>query len=202
MPVAEQAFRRRREATREGRRETLIVELVIGRVARAHGLRGEVAVQVRTDEPERRFADGAVFSTDRGRLTIISTRWSGPRLLVRFDEVADRESAERLRGVELLVEVSDDETPDDPDEFYDHQLVGLRALDVAGGEVGRVDAVLHLPAHDVLVVERDGREALVPFVAEYVPAVDVVAGSLTISDHSGLLEPLLGDETADAPEGA
>jgi 16S rRNA processing protein RimM len=174
---------------------------MIGRVARAHGLRGEVAVALRTDEPERRFAVGTVFSTDRGVLTVAATRWSGPRLLVRFAEVADRDAAERMRGAALVLEVSDDETPDDPDEFYDHQLVGLRALDAAGDEVGRVGAVLHLPAHDVLVVEHDGREALVPFIAEFVPAVDVAAGSVTIADRSGLLDPLLGDRSADAPKG-
>jgi 16S rRNA processing protein RimM len=179
-----------------------VIEVLVGRVGRAHGLRGEVAVEVRTDEPERRFADGTVFSTDRGRLTVVASRWSGPRLLIQFDEVADRDAAERLRGVELLVEVSEDETPDDPDEFYDHQLVGLRALDAQGDEVGRVGAVLHLPAHDVLVVERDGREALVPFVAEHVPAVDVAAGSVTISDHAGLLDPLRDDRSAGASKGS
>jgi 16S rRNA processing protein RimM len=156
-------------------------------------VRGEVVVEVRTDEPERRFAAGTAFSTDRGALTVAAARWSGPRLLVRFAEAADRDAAERLRGAELLLEVSDDETPDDPDEFYDHQLVGLRALDPAGADVGRVEAVLHPPAHDVLVIERDGREALVPFVARYVPAVDVAAGTITIADGSGLLDPLGAD---------
>ncbi|HSS67382.1 MAG TPA: ribosome maturation factor RimM [Nocardioidaceae bacterium] len=178
------------------------MEVLVGRVARAHGLRGEVAVEIRTDVPELRFAVGAVFGTDRGTLTVAATRWNSARLLIRFKEAADRESAERLRGTQLLVEIDADETPDDPDEFYDHQLIGLRALDAAGAEIGRVGAVLHLPAQDVLVVERDGREALVPFVSEHVPAVDVVAGSLTIADGSGLLEPLSDDETADAPEGA
>jgi 16S rRNA processing protein RimM len=200
MPAAESALRRRLDVERADG-SALIVELVIGRVARAHGLRGEVAVQLRTDEPERRFAVGTVFSTDRGGLTVAGIRWNGPRLLVRFAEVADRDAAERMRGAALLLEVSDDETPDDPDEFYDHQLVGLRAVDAAGDEVGRVGAVLHLPAHDVLVVERDGREALVPFIVEYVPAVDVAAGSVTISDRSGLLDPLLGDRPAGASKG-
>jgi 16S rRNA processing protein RimM len=153
-------------------------------------VRGEVAVEVRTDEPERRFAVGSAFSTDRGRLTVVATRWTGPRLLVRFDEIGDRDAAERLRGVELALEVSADESPDDPEEFYDHQLIGLRAVDVAGADLGRVSAVLHLPAHDVLVVERSGRQALVPFVAAHVPTVDVAGGSVTITDGIGLLEPL------------
>jgi len=174
----------------------------VGRVSRAHGVRGEVAVELRTDEPERRFAAGTVLATDRGRLTVAATRWNGPRLLVRFDEVGDRDTAERLHGAELLLDVRDDETPDDPDEFYDHQLVGLRALDAVGDEVGRVVAVLHLPAHDVLVVEREGREALVPFVAEHVPEIDVAAGSVTVSERSGLLEPLFGDAATRASKEA
>jgi 16S rRNA processing protein RimM len=156
-------------------------------------VRGEVAVEVRTDEPDRRFAVGTAFSTDRGVLTVSATRWSGARLLVTFAEAAGRDAAERLRGAELLVDVSADESPDDPDEFYDHQLIGLRALDEADVEVGRVGAVLHLPAHDVLVVERDGREALVPFVAQHVPAVDIAAGTVTIAAGSGLLDSLAGD---------
>jgi 16S rRNA processing protein RimM len=106
---------------------------------------------------------------------------------VRFEEAADRDAAERLRGVELLLEVSADETPDDPEEFYDHQLVGLRAVGASGTELGRVSGVLHLPAHDVLVIERrEGEEALVPFVAQHVPAVDVRGGSVTIADGLGL----------------
>jgi 16S rRNA processing protein RimM len=177
--------------------ETL--EVVVGVIGRAHGIRGDVTMDVRTDEPERRFAVGTAFRTDRGTLTVAGSRWSGPRLLIRFAEAADRDAAERLRGAELLLEVSDDETPDDPDEFYDHQLVGLRALDAAGDEVGRVGGVLHLPAHDVLVIERDGREALVPFVARHVPTVDLAVGAVTIADDSGLLEPL-GTDPAVASE--
>jgi 16S rRNA processing protein RimM len=113
--------------------------------------------------------------------------------LIQFAEAADREAAERLRGAELLVEVSADESPDDPEEFYDYQLIGLRAIDAAGTEVGRVGSVLHLPAHDVIVVERGGREALVPFVSQHVPSVDVAGGTVTIDDEFGLLEPLLAD---------
>jgi 16S rRNA processing protein RimM len=165
-------------------------------------VRGEVTVDVRTDEPERRFAVGTVFATDRGALTVVATRWNGARLLVRFDEVVGREAAERLRGAQLLVDVSADESPDDPDEFYDHQLIGLRAIDSAGAEVGRVSAVLHLPAHDVLVVEHEGREALVPFVSEHVPAVDVAAGSVTVAEGSGLLDPLREDLSTGAGEGS
>jgi 16S rRNA processing protein RimM len=172
----------------------------VGRVARAHGLRGEVAVELRTDEPERRFAVGTTFASDRGALTVAANRWNGARLLVRFDEVTDRDAAERLRGAKLTLDVSADETPDDPDEFYDHQIVGLRAVDESGVEVGCIAAVLHLPAHDVLVVERDGREALVPFVAAHVPQVDVAVGSVTIAAGSGLLDSLDDEQPSTASQ--
>jgi 16S rRNA processing protein RimM len=177
------------------------IEVLVGRVARPHGVQGEVALEVRTDEPERRFAVGTAFSTSRGRLTVAATRWSGRRLLVCFEEAADRDAAERLRGTELVLEVSDEETPDDPEEFYDHQLIGLRVVGVSGDALGRIASVLHLPAHDVLVVERNGTEAMVPFVAEHVPAVDVAGGSVTVADGSGLFDDLVaGDRLAQADE--
>jgi 16S rRNA processing protein RimM len=168
-------------------------ELVIGRVGRAHGVRGEVAVDVRTDDPERRFVVGAKLMTDpaaAGPLTVASTRPHQGRLLVRFDEVPDRNAADGLRGVQLVVEVSEADRPPDPEEFYDHQLVGLRVQDEAGSVVGEVAGVLHHPAHEVLVVRRDeGPDALVPFVAELVPEVDVEHGRVTVADRPGLLDP-------------
>jgi 16S rRNA processing protein RimM len=163
-------------------------------------VRGEVAVDLRTDEPDRRFTPHAELRTARGRLTVASSRWSGARLLVRFEEARDRTAAERLRGADLFLEVSEDERPDDPDEFYDRQLVGLRAVDEDGADMGVVGDVLHLPAHDVLVVERGGRQALVPFVTEFVPAVDLSAGSLTVCDRAGLLDDLRDDADETAAE--
>jgi 16S rRNA processing protein RimM len=169
------------------------VDLVIGRVGRAHGVRGEVAVDVRTDDPQHRFVVGARLQTDpaaAGPLTVVSTRPHQGRLLVRFDEVHDRNAADGLRGVLLTVEVSDAEQSPDPEEFYDHQLVGLRVHDRAGQVVGKVTEVLHHPAHDVLVVRRnEGPEALVPFVTDLVPDVDVEHGRLTVADRPGLLDP-------------
>jgi 16S rRNA processing protein RimM len=169
------------------------VDVVIGRIGRAHGVRGEVAVDVRTDEPEQRFAAGAVLGTDpqaAGPLTVTGSRPHGGRLLVRFDEVTDRGAAEGLRGVLLTAAVSDADRPDDPEEFYDHQLVGLKVVDGAGVVVGEVADVLHHPAHDLLVVRRDaGGEDMVPFVAALVPDVDLDRGRLTVSDRPGLLDP-------------
>jgi len=167
------------------------VEVLVGRLGRAHGLRGEVAVDVRTDEPERRFAPGAAFRTSRGVLTLTRHRWHGDRLLATFAELTDRTAAEEWRGVELKVDVSATDRPDDPEEFYDHQLVGLLVVDETGDELGRVTEVLHLPGQDLLAVATDrpgvDGEVLVPFVTEIVPEVDLAAGRLVARPPAGLL---------------
>ncbi len=168
--------------------------LVAGRVGRAHGVQGAVGVEVRTDDPDARFAPGAALRTepDRGLLTVVSSRWHSGRLLVSFDGVDDRTAAEALRGTMLLVDVDEDARFDDPDEFYDHQLIGLTAL-VAGSPgtvAGTITDVLHLPAQVLLAVKRpDGVEVLVPFVAELVPDVDLAAGTVTVEPRPGLLDP-------------
>ncbi len=180
------------------------MDLLVGRVGRAHGVRGDLTIDVRTDDPDRRFSAGTVFSTARGTLTIASARWHSGRLLVRFDEVADRGGAEALRGTELRAEVDPTERPDDPEEFYDHQLVGLRVETEDGGTpvaVGELVEVLHLPAQDLLVVRRaaGGPDALVPFVSEFVPTVDLTAGRLVITDQVGLLAVDDTDESGAGP---
>ena len=165
------------------------VEVVVGRLGRAHGIRGDLIVDVRTDEPERRFAAGTSFDTPAGRLTVASARWHGSRLLVSFAEVGDRAGAERLRGVELRIEVSAADLPGDPDEYYDHQLIGLGVQDASGVVVGSVAEVLHLPGQDLLVVRRDSAaEVLVPFVTELVPTVDLASGTIVVADVPGLLD--------------
>ncbi len=169
-------------------------EVVVGRIGRAHGIRGEVSIDVRTDEPERRFATGAVLRpapSSRPRLTVDSARPHGQRLLVRFREVADRTTAESLLGADLLVDLEPGDRPADPDDFYDHELVGLRVALPDGREVGTVTDVLHRPVQDLLSValdEADGRTALVPFVADLVPEVDLDGGRLVVSDVQGLLD--------------
>ncbi|MEJ7690106.1 MAG: ribosome maturation factor RimM [Nocardioidaceae bacterium] len=176
------------------------VDLLVGKVGRAHGLRGDVGVDVRTDEPDKRLADGTVFTTPRGRLTVEWSRWHSGRLIVHFAEVPDRTVAETLRGTELRVEVPADERPDDPEEFYDHQLVGLRVETDTGEVVGEVSEVLHLPAHDLLAVRRRNGEVLVPFVTELVPVVDVDGGRLVLTDRPGLLFMDVTPADADAPD--
>lgn len=172
------------------------MHLVIGSVVRAHGIHGEVVVYVTTDDPEDRFVVGSVLATDpttAGPLAIESVRAhasSGPgRLLVTFDGVGDRDQAERLRGVKLLVDAADIGPLDDPDEFHDFELVGLAVHLPDGERVGEVRRVTHGPGPDMLIVDRpDGRETLVPFVKAIVPEVDVAAGRVVITPPGGLLD--------------
>ena len=171
--------------------------VVVGRIGRPHGIRGEVTVEVRTDLPERRFAPGSVLVTEperAGPLTVAAARWHSGRLLLSVAGVADRNGAEALRGVVLSAEVPDDEVSDDPEEYFDHQLRGLRVRTVTGEEIGEVGDVVHLPGQDLLAVTRPGRrELLVPFVAEFVPDLDLDAGLITIDPPPGLLDLDLPD---------
>lgn len=164
--------------------------LVVGRIGKPHGLRGEVGVSVRTDAPEQRFAPGARFILGAGRVvTVAEARWHRDLLLVRFDGVADRDAAGALRGEVLTVAAADLPVPEDPDEFHDHQLVGLRAELADGGSVGVVREVLHGPGGELLVLARPGRpDALVPFVRDIVPTVDLADGRLVLTPPDGLLD--------------
>ncbi|MFI0353996.1 ribosome maturation factor RimM [Actinomadura sp. 9N407] len=163
--------------------------LVIGRVGRPHGIRGELTIDVRTDDPDLRFAAGTELATDpaaTGPLMVEQTRWHSGRLLVRFAGVGDRDAAEELRGVWLVVDPEDVPVLDDPDEFHDQQLIGLTVVTVEGDEVGAVAEIRH-HGQDLLVIRRaDGGETLVPFVAALVPEVDVPGGRLVIDPPPGL----------------
>jgi 16S rRNA processing protein RimM len=166
--------------------------LTVGRVTKAQGTRGEVVVDLRTDDPQKRFAPGAVLITDPvhvGPLTVGRTRWQGTRLVVRFRNVPDRAAADALRGVRLLVDVPDDARPPDPDEYYDYQIIGLHAVTVAGGEIGEVTEVVHLPSQELLAIRRpDGDEVMVPFVKAIVPEVDLAGRRLVVDPPEGLLD--------------
>lgn len=191
------------------------MRLIVGRVGRPHGIRGEVTVEVRTDEPDVRFAAGSVLLTEpaatgRGstppaaptsaarlgvpvrvpeRLTVEATRWHQGRLLVLFEGIYDRNLAEVLRGTLLCVDSADLAEPEDPDEYHDYQLVGLAAVTAAGERLGEVARIEHAPASDLLVLRRpDGRTALIPFVKAIVPEVDLAGGRVVVDPPGGLLD--------------
>ena len=168
------------------------MQLVIGRIGRPHGVLGLVTVEVRTDDPELRFAPGATLLTDppeRGPLLVAETRTHSGRLLLAFAGVDGRDAAERLRGTVLVADVDPNVSPEDPEEFYDHQLIGLDVVGPGGAHVGEVAEVLHLPGQDVLTVRRPvGPEVLIPFVAAIVTEVDLPGRRVLIDPPPGLVE--------------
>ena len=165
--------------------------LTVARVGRAHGLRGEVALDVRTDVPDERLAAGAVLTTDpasAGPLTIQRSRVQQGRWFVVFEGVGDRTAAEALTGVALVVEADEVDDEDDEDAWYPHELAGLRAEGTDGRLLGEIVGLEHAPAHDVLVLrEPDGARTLVPFVRAIVPVVDVPGGRVVLDPPGGLL---------------
>ncbi|MET9399541.1 ribosome maturation factor RimM [Kitasatospora sp. NPDC002965] len=187
------------------------MQLVVGKIGRAHGIRGDVSVEVRTDEPELRLGPGAVLLTDpasTGPLTVESGKVHSGRLLLRFAGVKDRNAAEALRGTVLIAEVDPEETPDDPEEYYDHQLIGLDVVLLDGTPVGELTEVVHLPYQDLLTVRKaDGTEVLVPFVTRIVPVIDLENQRAVIDPPGGLIDPAgaevagsEAEEPVDGPE--
>ncbi len=168
------------------------MQLVVGRIAKAHGISGEVSVDVRTDDPDNRFARGASIETEppeRGPLVVETTRWHSGRLLVRFTGVSDRGAAEALRSTLLVVDSSTSIAPEGTDEFWDHDLVGLSAVTTEGAVIGQVSDVLHAGGSDLLVITRaDASEVLVPFVTEIVPTIDLLARRAVIVPPEGLFD--------------
>jgi 16S rRNA processing protein RimM len=166
--------------------------LVVGQILRPHGVRGELVVDVRTDSPDQRYTVGSVLVTDpaaAGPLTVEAVRPHQGRLLITFEGVVDRDSADRLRGVLLCVDSATVAPPEDPDEFLDHQLIGLRAQTPDGDPIGEVVKIDHAPAHDLLVVRlTDGRTGLVPFVSSMVPEVDVAGGRVVLTPPEGIFD--------------
>lgn len=175
-------------------------EVIVGIVGRAHGLRGEVSIEMRTDEPETRFAPGAVLRPEDGgpALTVTSAREHGGRLLVRFGEHPDRTAVEALRGTVLVVDVDPAERPTDDEEYYDRQLTGLTVLDAGGRAVGPVTGVVHLPGQDLLEIGTAAGTRLVPFVRALVPDVDLAAATVRLADLPGLLTDSDDDPDGDA----
>jgi 16S rRNA processing protein RimM len=166
------------------------VEVVVGVIGRAHGVLGEVAVELRTDEPDRRFAPGRQLrAEDTPRFfTVLTTRRHAGGLLVRFDEVADRTTADSVRGTVLVADVDVDERPSHAEEFYDRQLIGLLARTADEKVVGQVISVLHLPHQDLLELDTSQGSRLIPFVEALIPEIDLQRGWLRIADVPGLLD--------------
>jgi 16S rRNA processing protein RimM len=186
--------------------------LVVGQIGKPHGIRGEVLVTVRTDEPEARFVAGTVFTTEVPRDRRVSTgparsepagvkyevpptlhlevlRWHQGKVIAQFADVPDRNTAEALRGVLLCVDSAEVTPPDDPDEFHDHQLIGLRVESVDGAELGSVARIDHAPASDLIVLDKaGGGTALIPFVSRMVPTVDLAGGRVIVDLPEGLLD--------------
>lgn len=177
------------------------MELVVGRVAKSHGVRGELVVDVRTDEPELRFAPGEALT---GRLpkakqtqqyVVESAREHSGRLLLRLDGILDRDAADALRGMLFLVDTADLPPSEDPDSYYDHELEGLSVQLADGTAVGTVKEVLHSAAGELLSIKAGeafppaGREILVPFVLSMVPTVSVADRLIVIDPPEGLLDP-------------
>lgn len=167
------------------------MEALAARIGKAHGLRGEVTVQVHTDAPHARFVPGAVFATDpaeRGPLTLRCAREHQGTWLLGFEGATDRSAAESLRGTRLLV-ATDDDADGDEDAWYESELVGLAVDDPAGTRIGEVVALHTRPAQDLLEVRlSDGRTGLVPFVAALVPDVDVAGGRVVVDAPDGLFD--------------
>ncbi len=170
------------------------MDLVVGRVVKAHGVAGEVVVEIRTDDPDARFTPGASLRgrPSRGgresRYVIDSVREHGGRLLVRLEGIADRAAADSLRGTVFVVDSQDLPPIEDPDEFYDHQLEGLQVVTTTGTAVGRVAEVLHTAAGELLSVRADDREVLVPFVSAIVTSVSLTDQTIMIDPPEGLLD--------------
>ncbi|WP_018155536.1 ribosome maturation factor RimM [Demetria terragena] len=163
-------------------------EVMVARIGKAHGLKGEVTVQLHTDSPKERFIEGASFATEpagRGPLTIRAARMHNAIQLLAFDGVSDRTAAEGLRGVRLLAETDDSED----DAWYAEDLIGMSVVDTAGAEVGRIAEVVSRPAQDLLTITKSGGgTAYVPFVDEMVPEVDLDSGRVVIDPPPGLLD--------------
>jgi 16S rRNA processing protein RimM len=180
-------------------------QLRVGRLTKAHGLKGAIKLELYTDDPERRFVPGAEFSLQvpesspwhGKRLTLRELRWYNGHPVGFFEGVDDRSAAEGLAKAILWVEHVDQEAPE-PDAWYDHQLVGLAVLR-DGVKIGEVTHVDHLPAQDLLIVKSRSREIMVPFVSAIVPEVDVAAGTITVTPPPGLFEELPESDTDAAP---
>ncbi len=185
-------------------------QLRVGRLTKAHGLKGAIKIELFTDAPERRFTPGAQFSLQvptaspwYGKtIELIELKWYNSHPVAFFKDVADREQAESLIKAILWIDQDMDAASEEEDAWFDHQLVGLRVLR-DGVEVGTLTQVDHFPAQDLLTVKTSTGDVLVPFVKAIVASVDIEAGTMTVTPPLGLFEELpdeAADEPADSPD--
>ena len=157
------------------------MRLLVGRIGRAHGIAGEATIEVRTDEPENRFAIGArVQSDEHGDLLITSHRWHNGILLLGFENISDRNGIETLRDTLMYCEVDIDAPGDGGDDYHVLQLIGCTAFLQSGEKFGEVRDVINLPGQDVLAIDTAQGEVLIPFVRQLVPEVDIKAKKMTV----------------------
>jgi 16S rRNA processing protein RimM len=182
-------------------------QLRVGRLTKAHGLKGAIKLELFTDDPDKRFVPGAVFTLQvptgsqwHGKtLTLTELRWYNGHAVGFFDGVTDRTAAETLIKAILWIEQDTAEPSTEDDAWYDHQLVGL-AVSRDGHTVGTVARVEHFPAQDLLIVKTPAGEVMVPFVKALVPAVDIAAGIVTITPPAGLFEEIPDDDDEDSDD--
>lgn len=164
------------------------MRVVVGRIGRPHGVKGDVTIEVRTDEPELHFQEDEVFLTEsHGELVCEYAWYHGKIMCAKFVGFDDRNAAESLRNTLLEIERDPLERPDDPEEYYDAQLIGLTVVE-AGRTIGTVKEVVHTPAQDLLVVTAEHGEVFIPFVSEIVTGVDLPAGTMSVTAPAGLLD--------------
>lgn len=161
----------------------------VGRLAKAHGVKGDLLTEPLTDFPDLRFSIGAVVQLQSGRkLTVSRHADHSGKMLLHFLEIPDRNSAEEIAGELLFADIDESEMPPIPGKYFDRQLIGMLVCLLTGEVIGKVSEILHLPAQDVLVVNSFGKEILIPFVDPIVPKVDLLQGKITIDPPAGLLE--------------
>jgi 16S rRNA processing protein RimM len=180
-------------------------QLRVGRLTKAHGLKGAIKIELFTDDPARRFTPGATFTLQvptsspwHGKsLELIELKFYNSHPVAFFKDVPDRTAAESLVKAILWVDHDMAEVSQEEDAWFDHQLVGL-AVVRDGVRVGTVSQIDHFPAQDLLTVATESGDVLVPFVKAIVSTVDIAAGTLTVTPPAGLFEELPDDELPEA----
>jgi 16S rRNA processing protein RimM len=171
--------------------------LRVGRLVKAHGLKGAIKLELYTDSPNERFTPGAVLDLQvpdtspwfGKTVTVKELRWYNQAPVIFLEGIEDRDASETLIKAILLVKADTAALPTEPDAWYDHQLVGLKVIR-DGVEIGQVARVDHMPAQDLLAVKTGDTEVLLPFVKAFVTNVDVTKGEVTITPPGGLFEEL------------